>query len=512
MKKFLLIISCISFLLISCSTTAEIQDGEELVEYRKYNYKVLDKKFLTEKEIDEDLDWLKYFLYNTYAGIDEAIENGFDLDATILEIKEQTLAKKDLSSGLYPSTEFNNITRAVFSKNLTNTDLHINIYSRLHDPQMMFYSNIYFTKNGEKYIVTKSDVDAIKIGDIYTGPENNLYKYLTDDGEQYRFALSTKKRITSGIIQVNNTNVTIKVENEKVIPSKDAWTGFKTTEKTLYMSLGDCMMAYGNGKANENNSSVWDKFMDNISKNAQGKENIIFDLRSNGGGYREFPAEMLAAAYYNKHPYKKYRLNIMTKMINDVSENTTFLVSPITMMQMEGQYKDYAPNLYERLTTEQKIFFEDYWKNAKHRPIRKQVSLVQYETTFEKYPTPDFQGTIYVLLNRSAGSAAEFGTEMTYLLKNQGINVVLVGENSWGGVKYGGMYGYKLPNSGLGLSVGNYFGESPTLQSIPNWKGEGKGFYPDYWATNDTILNTLEDLIKDPQLKETLIGLDKGQL
>ena len=101
---------------------------------------------------------------------------------------------------------------------------------------------------------------------------------------------------------------------------------------------------------------------------------------------------------------------------------------------------------------------------------------------------------------------------MTYLLQEKGINVTLVGENSWGGIKYGGMLGNQLPNSGLFTSTGIYFGEAPTLQSIPNWKGEGMGFFPDYWATNDTILPTLIDLTGDTQLKETLAGLDKKQL
>lgn len=512
MKKLLIFVAGLSLILASCATTTELQPGEELVEFRKADYKIKNLNQLTEKQLDEDLDWLKYLIYNTYAGIDEAIENGFDMDATIAEIREKTIAKKDLVTGLYPSAELKNITMNVFAKNLTNTDLHVQIANRLHDPQILYYSNIYFTKKGDKYTVVKSDVDNIKTGDVYTGPEMNLYRSLTDDGEQFRFGLSTKKRISSGIISLNGQSITLPVKNEKVIPSKDAWTGFKSTDQTFYMSLGDCMMAYGNGTANDNNSSVWDKFMDNISKNAQGKKNIIFDLRSNGGGYREFPAEMLAAAYYNKHAYKKYRLNIMTKMINDISVDTTFLVSPVCMVDMEHYYKESSKNLYDRLTQEQKDFFEDYWKNMKRRPVRKHVSLVQYETSFDKYPAPDFQGTIYVLINRAAGSAAEFGTQMTYLLKDQGINVVLVGENSWGGIKYGGMWGYSLPNSGLNISVGNYYGESPTLQSIPNWKGEGKGFYPDYWATNDTILNTLEELTNDPQLKDTLKGLDKGQL
>ena len=101
---------------------------------------------------------------------------------------------------------------------------------------------------------------------------------------------------------------------------------------------------------------------------------------------------------------------------------------------------------------------------------------------------------------------------MAYLLKEKGVNVTLVGENTWGGIKYAGMFTFHLPHSGLYTYTGIEFGEAPTLQSIPNWKGEGMGFFPDYWATNDTILATLVELTNDEQLKETLKDLGKKQL
>ena len=49
------------------------------------------------------------------------------------------------------------------------------------------------------------------------------------------------------------------------------------------------------------------------------------------------------------------------------------------------------------------------------------------------------------------------------------------------------------------------------LSKNPKWHGDTKGFYPDYWATNETILDTLVYLTKDEELRTALKGLEKGQ-
>ena len=226
----------------------------------------------------------------------------------------------------------------------------------------------------------------------------------------------------------------------------------------------------------------------------------------------QFPAKMLTAAYYYNHTDNDFTTNITAKLFNDVSTGCTQLVSPFVMQLDKIVYEKYYKNDFERLKPEVKAFYKKYWRTMQFNPIRKHIHLDLYASTFDELPEPDFKGNVYVLINRGSASAAEFGTEMTYLLKEKGINVTLVGENSWGGIKYGGMIRKYLPHSGLYTYTGIYFGEAPTLQSIPNWKGEGMGFFPDYWATSDTILPTLVELTQDTQLKETLAGLDKKQL
>ena len=499
-----------SSLFFSCATTNV--EGEERVQYKNLNYTVENKVLLTQQELREDCDMLKYILYTCYAGIDEAIEMGFDLDGTIEEIYNKAWDSRQLHSNLVEQGVLSNVITTTMAKKLPNNDQHIGLAGNVKDSVCLYFSNIYFEKQSDKYIVSKSDVEAIKAGDEYTGPENNVYKFITEDGETYRFGVMTKLNIKSAVISINGEKLNVPAKTDKIIPTQSYWTGVQSTDKTLYMSLGDCSMAYGYSDVSESFSFTWDNFIKKISEQAKGKSNIIFDLRSNPGGYMQFPAKMLTAAYYYNHTDNDFTTNITAKLFNDVSTGCTQLVSPFVMQLDKIVYEKYYKNDFERLKPEVKAFYKKYWRTMQFNPIRKHIHLDLYASTFDELPEPDFKGNVYVLINRGSASAAEFGTEMTYLLKEKGINVTLVGENSWGGIKYGGMITKYLPHSGLYTYTGIYFGEAPTLQSIPNWKGEGMGFFPDYWATNDTILATLVELTNDEQLKETLKDLDKKQL
>ena len=514
MKKLLRVISVILVLLcllfVSCASTKV--EGEELVEYKNVNYTIKDKILLTQQELREDCDMLKYILYTCYAGIDEAISLGFDLDGTVEEIYNKAWDSRQIHSGLVERGVLSNVITTTIAKKLPNTDQHIYLAGNIKDSVVLYYSNIFFSKKDDKYFVNKSDIEKISVGDEYSGPENNLYKIITDDGVIYRFAVMTKKAIKSAIISINGENINIPVKEDKIIQSQGNWTGVQSTEKTLYMSLGDCTMAYGISNVNDTLSYSWDKFIAKIQEQAKGKSNIIFDLRSNPGGYMQYPAKMLTAAYYYDHSDKDFTNNITAKLLNEVSKDCIKLVSPFVMQREKEWYTKNYKNDFEQFTPETKDFMKKSWRTMQFRPIRKHVKMMDYACTLDELPEPDFKGNIYVLINRNSGSAAEFGTEMTYLLQEKGINVTLVGENTWGGVKYAGMLGNYLPNSGLYTYTGLYYGEAPALQSIPNWKGEGMGFFPDYWATNDTILSTLIDLTGDTQLKETLKDLDKRQL
>ena len=564
MKKNLFFgLSLVFAVLLSSCATAKVSDGEELVEYKDINYAVNRNSLLTKEQVREDCDMLKYILYTCYSGIDESISLGLDLDASIESIFEQTMAKKIPGSDKYSRDDFVSIIRSTISKEMHIEDQHLGIDGSLKDSTDLYYSNIFFekledgtyvvskvledekkdnskdktkkrsygTKKAKKLNETTEEKEAseekveesekntaaekkepeVRIGQVYTGPEANLFETLSEGKLLYRFGVLTKVRVKTVNLSVDNEVVSIPVKTEDVIHQKQAWNGLKATENTIYMSLSDCFNLNGLEDYNTFTEDLFEKDMKKISEVAKGKKSIIFDLRSNTGGYAVFPAKMLTAAYYYNSDDEQKK-NIEALMLNNIAENCERIVSPFTMQLRKNAYKTTWKHQFERLSDESKAFYKAYWRTMETKPIRKYVPDADYQTNLTEFPKPDFQGTVYILVNRNTISAAELGIGIAFMLQNQGIEVKILGENSWGGVKYVGVWSYWLPNTSVYMRIPSVIGLAPIFNEIPQFQGEGKGFYPDYWATSENLLETLIMCTGDNKLETVLEGLGKEML
>lgn len=514
MKKIVLLGIALCVLFISCASN-KLTEGEELVEYKELNYTTTNKTQLTKQEVREDCDMLKYILYTCYAGIDESIELGLDLDAAVEDIYNETMKKKIVATDFYSADDFLSIIRQKMSKDMHVEDQHLGIGGSLKDSTCVFYSKVYFEKlNDGTFIVKKSDEEKVNVpvGKQYTGPDSNLFEMLMDGETVYRYGVITKKRIKTVNLSLENELISVPVKGEDPIYQKTAWNGLKTTENTLYMSLSDClnlnMLGSGGGYVEE----VFDNDMLKISEAAKGKKNIVYDLRSNTGGRHEFPARMLIAAYYYNHTDEDFRNNVQAYMMNAVAEECDRLISPFEMQIWKEIYDKSWKKRFDLLTEERKDEFKKYWRTMQYKPVRKYISGVDYKCDFAELPEPDFKGTVYILINRNTASAAELGTAMAFLLSNKGIDVKLIGENSMGAVKYVECMNFYLPNSGIYLYLPARIGLSPIFSTIDGFMGEGQGFYPDYWATSENILETLVDCTGDKELETVLSRLGKEML
>lgn len=512
-------------LIFSCASTKPLAEGEELVKYVKVPDKYENKKFLTPEELRQECDMLKYLLYNCYAGIEESMECGLDLDAAIEKIYKESMDKKDIVKNLISSEDFASVTRQNLANNMYIEDQHIAINgNHLKDSTCVFYSNVYFEKNdnGEfrvKKVEEEKEKGGLKekvnvnAGSLYTGNESNLFEMLTDEGVLYRFGVITKQRIKSAVMNVDGEKISVPVKTEKTIHQKNGWTGLKQTSDTMYVSLSDCFNFSGLSNQYGNAAEAFKKDLEKIAEAAKGKKNIVFDLRSNTGGYPEFPTKILTAAMYNQHRDEEFSKEIMSYLINTVEDGVNLLVSPYIMQKRKDAFgKDNALTIFDEFSDERKAFYKDYWKSMKRRPVRKFVNASDYKCNLKELPETDFTGNLYILINSQTASAAEMGTCAAFLFENKGINVKLIGENTCGAIEYISLWTHWLPVSGMSLYLPSAAGRSHTLNGIKQFKGEGKGFYPDYWATSDTILNTLYLLTGDEELKETLKGLDKEML
>lgn len=511
MKKMCLMAITAVFLFCGC-TTAKLAENEELVEYKPL-WEGKNLETLTEAQLKEDCEALKYLLYNAYAGINEAIEKGLDLDAQCDLIYTNMLKKKD-AKGCYLTSDLASEMRKTISDGMNLNDQHIRMGTGgLKTSTCLYYSEIFFNKDDDKYTVIKSNNDEIKEGMLYTGPGERMFETYLDEKIAYRYGIFTNKSPASAMCPIENKNYIVTVKADKPIPSKAYWTGLKTTDKTMYFSLSDCMFPFGLKDSGKYSMELLYQNLTKIARASKNKEILIFDLRSNGGGYEEYPAKMYAAALYGNHyDDKDFIQNIEALYFNSVNKDVQQIISPFTMQKKKILYEKDWKTLFSLLTPENQEFCRQYWKKMHYLPIRKFTAERQYACTFDTFPEPDFKGDLYILINSYTGSAAELGTAMAFLLQDQGVNVKIVGENSWGGVEYVGVWGMQLPNSGIWLNLPSTVGLAPVFDSIPEFKGEGYGFYPDYWATNDTILQVLINLTGDKELETVLKGLDKGML
>lgn len=504
--------SLMALALFSCASTTQLQPGEEYVEYIDILKPTKNLRYLSEDQIKEDCNMLKYLFYNSYAGYEELAANGFDLEKVIDQIQTETLKKRPEAKG-YDRSDFGSEILNGFAKNFNLLDQHISIWGNyLKNTYGVYYSDIYLEKKDNQYFVKKSEVENVKEGMLFTGIENNLFEMISADGEiLYRYGVLTNKNVKSANISVENETFLVKVRMDDTIPQTTAWNGLKETEDTVYLSLSDCVDVSGLSDRAKFTEVFFNEYLQKVSAATKGKKNIIFDLRSNTGGYCEFPAKILTAACYNQHSDDDKK-QIEALFLNSIDENCSEIISPTTMQKRKEIYENRWKGQFERLSEEDKQEYKDYWKTMKHRAVRKFRPAANYQCNLTEFPETDFKGNVYILINRRTASAAELGTAMAFYLQNKGIKVQLVGENSCGAVKYVGMWGYVLPNSGIWINVGAVAGLSPIFDEIPQFKGESKGFYPDYWATNETILKTLIEISDDAALKEVLEGLDKGLL
>lgn len=80
--------------------------------------------------------------------------------------------------------------------------------------------------------------------------------------------------------------------------------------------------------------------------------------------------------------------------------------------------------------------------------------------------------------------------------------IILVGENTCGCFNYGNIFHYQLRNSGISLSLAQFKMENSPIV-------EGTGYFPDYWATNEDILESFVNITGDEELFEKLKNINE---
>lgn len=149
-----------------------------------------------------------------------------------------------------------------------------------------------------------------------------------------------------------------------------------------------------------------------------------------------------------------------------------------------GGCSDYPERFYKGLCgTGENWFAGAYLPSPED--IRDEVKRYTYD-----YPSsraqPDYEGKIYVVMNKATASSAEMGISPSYHLKN----AVRIGSASFGCGTFGNCILFQLPNSKIVFRFGHrlFFHEGFE---------EGKGFLPDFWIDDKNPVYVVEQYLKE---------------
>lgn len=498
---------------------------------------------LTPKQQDEDLAYLKYYLQNVYINYDQMAANGFDIDKVIEDIKADY--KRNLrNDGSIGSQEFFNSLRKIMFQNFNVVDKHFNIGGTWLLDNQFYFSNIYIkeqkTSSSIKYIVVKNEAETfpdyikksyanigtaeINPGQEYTGSKDNLYEWFDGNEKIYRFGLMSKGEINFAYIQIDGKPVKAPVIATWYLHNNKA-QGFTETNDTLYLSLRDFMFEQSSSsELVSKNRKEFEKLCNNAKDKTAGKANIIIDLRSNGGGQTIRSAMLLSKLFYDE---KDVSPELSQYLINLVHDDYT-LYSPATGAEyrrnMIYNVKDFFKTLKNKNKDNEYDEYTEIVYKKWHRtnylngilelfvPYRKEVKFPYAKTSITELPKPTFSGNIYVLTDNNSASCSEYTIALLHnMIKGTDINVCQIGFNTNGAVFYFNPWSFVFPNTGYTITFPTAINKSNAF-NFPNFKGEGYGWYPDYWCTNQNMINTLVNLTGDKDLEIVLTGLEKSQL
>lgn len=446
----------------------------------------------TKQMIDEDCEYLKKYITNAYANYDLDVEKGYDIDKAIKDIKK--LYKKNYGyKGDFRINDFGMIVGFSLGERLPIKDNHLILKGpKFNNPffeqENAYYANLYFEKVGTEYKIKYSSSATLSKGMIYTGDEKYLVPVFYKNEWLYRYVLLQNSFKDDEFISLNNIEYKIDTQRNPLsnIPLKEI--GYKSTDKNIYISFGFC------NPANDVESQYLEEQIDttiNKLKKEDVNKNVILDLRNNGGGKSVLSFSLVNGIFYKE-------IHSSTVEYSRIVSNGYKGAFQLLSKETEEAKNSLLPESKKNKN------LENYQKHIIGSPTDRLNYLPQYGN--EK-----LRGNLYILIDRGTVSAAEFGIAFAYLVNKN--KVILVGEKTLGAATSDVCLKYTLPNSKIEISLGDYSYYNATFFSQnKRWNGDTKGFYPDYWCTQDTILPTLIELTKDEELAAELVGLEKGMV
>ena len=347
-----------------------------------------------------------------------------------------------------------------------------NDYFPVFSHQFVYYSDLFFVKENNSYIVYKN-YKNIKKGMRYTGNPENILQTVYNNETLFRYAIFSPTIIKNSVVSIENKEYKVPVfGNVGSIKNRKDYD-FKNIDNSIYLKIETC---------NYQNETQEKKFFNDskkIIKDFPLAKNIIFDFRNNLGGFTKYLDQFLYALIYDKESkendleFSKWSRNLNA---GEKRINTETMINKTRAVGLAPS--DFLNYCLQNLET---IYLEEIEEE--------QVTV-----------TPWYNGKIYILINPLTCSAAE---DFTLRLKKIfGTNVIIIGQNSNGGADFVDVYRYVLPNSKIRLSLCAVDFREVNLLRKECWHGDTMGIFPDYWCKPKEISTILSFLAENENLKK----------
>ena len=134
--------------------------------------------------------------------------------------------------------------------------------------------------------------------------------------------------------------------------------------------------------------------------------------------------------------------------------------------------------------------FEKFLKLEKRLSRKPQKLIETVSESNYKFNKSTYNGKIIILTDKGVASSGESVLEQAYLFFKEKNQVIQIGTNTSGCASFGNLCTYHLSNSGLQVTCG-FTDFSVDIIKSNKFKGEGKGYFPDYWCTVNDLEKTI---------------------
>ncbi len=447
----------------------------------------------------EDLDMMIYLLKSAYAGYDDAVQCGLEIDLIIEKFKNLYIGKENINVSDLSQFIYDFLAPYI-------QDSHFCIESKDFAKQLIIkyrvlYSNVYVKKNNDSYVVEKSDNKSFSIGENLEIEKENLFLYPSEGENVYRIGSMASLNKNEMWVNVSYSGMQRKIlcNIDTVHLSCNKLGLYKEieTRNSVYIFVPTLIDLE---KSNPLRKIVDENYkkLSSVSARYGKKKCVILDLRTNGGGNDYYTFRFLSNLFYAEKNCSdnttKNNVNKLKKTILN-EENRIDYVSP-AIIQAETWFKNYCltdnSNLLEKFDLDKKLLKNEY----------KKIVVKNNKKNKLKIQSAKYEGKLIILTGKNKASSAESTVFYAKKIFSHSEQLIVLGENTMGCTAYGNIFCYQLPNSGIALHMGTF---SYNLEK----NNEGFGIMPDYWTTSEDILKALVNITGDKELSEKLKDINK---